>query len=199
MASLPLTDGERWKRDMLDKYLGDSYDLVKRYWADSLRDIAPLFAHPRFVPAELRARYSKLTTIKTLEPGTERPLGILLDPDTGIPLPSDPMSAASASHAPLPFIIGVQEELHPEYMICFDQSVHRSPTLRKDEQRRLKMAWLMDHGLASFYYVSHAPFLFMAPQISMLQSIRDRLITLGIPESRFELSVACGRQRTVDQ
>jgi|GEM_PF-532688 len=184
---------------MQDKYLGDSYDLVKRYWADSLRDIAPLFAHPRFVPAELRVRYSSLTTITILEPATERPCGILLDPDTGIPRPSESRSAASAKHATLPFILRVQEELHPEYMICFDQSVHRSATLPKGEQRQLKMSWLMEHGLASFYYVSHAPFLFMAPQISMLQSIRDRLITLGIPESRFELSVACGRQRTVDQ
>ncbi len=36
---------------MKEKYLGDSYDLVKRFFCDILRPIAPLYAHQKTLAA----------------------------------------------------------------------------------------------------------------------------------------------------
>jgi hypothetical protein len=48
-------------------YLGDSYDIVKRFWSESLRAVAPLLAHPRFVPADIRMQYTSVTSIPVLD------------------------------------------------------------------------------------------------------------------------------------
>lgn len=48
-------------------------------------------------------------------------------------------------------------------VITFDQSNYRLSGLKLDEQRQVKMRYLAKSGLFSFYYVSHAPFLFTCP------------------------------------
>src|SRR5262249_45994777 len=100
---------------MREIYLGDSYDLVKRFWAESLRLVAPLFAHPRFVPAGIRPQYTAVTSIHVCAANKlpEGPFGLLLDPNTGIPLPAESSTEASASHAPLPFIVQVNASMRP--------------------------------------------------------------------------------------
>src|SRR5437867_2849648 len=77
---------------MREKYLGDSYDLVKRFWAESLSPVGRLLAHPGFIPAEMRAQYTLITNIPMLDSLNSqnidsRGFGLLMDPDTGIPLP----------------------------------------------------------------------------------------------------------------
>jgi hypothetical protein len=155
-----------------DIYPGDSYDLVKRFWHDQLACIPPLCAHPHFVPPPLHVQYTALTRLPILDPMKlpEWPFGLFLDPDTGIPLPEEQFTQASL--------------LRPHYMICFDQSIHRKHKggLNKDQQRETKRDFLRSQGIAPFYYFSHAPFLFMAQEMSTLQNVRNRLIGLGIPE-----------------
>lgn len=172
-------------------YLGDSYDLVKRFWAESLRQVAPLYAHPRFVPLGIRAQYTSVTSIPVLDTN-ELPhglFGVLLDPHTGIPQPSESSTEATASHATLPFITQVNERLRPAYMICFDQSYHRRHEFSRPEQLEKKQEFLRRRGIGSFYYDSHAPFLFMAEEAKTLDAVRSRLISLGVPRERFELRV----------
>jgi len=178
---------------MRAKYLGDSYDLVKRFWSESLRDVAPLFAHPRFVPQAIRAQYTGVTSIPILCSPPNRPFGILLDPDTGIPLPDRPLKQATASHAPLLFLVQTIAELHPDYMVCFDQSYHRRHELSKERQREAKRKFLRERGILSFYYVSHAPFLFMSESVETLAAIGDRLMSLGVPGFCFEPRDAEGK------
>ncbi len=84
---------------MRELYLGDSYDLIKRFWSESLRSIAPLYAHPRFVPSGIRTQYAQVTGISVFDAPPLGPFGILLDPPTGIPLPSESANGATASHA----------------------------------------------------------------------------------------------------
>jgi len=172
---------------MRGKYLGDSYDLVKRFWAEKLLPIAPLYAHPKFVPEPIREEYETVTSIPmlVLESVPKAPFGILLDPDTGIPLPGTP-KPATVTHATLPFIVDAFERLQPKYVICFDQSYHRQHELSRERQRQTKMKFLNKCGFASFYYVSHAPFLFAAKSTVGLAEIYTRLVALGIPETRFE-------------
>jgi hypothetical protein len=169
-----------------ETYLGDSYDLVKRFWFESLRNIAPLYAHSRFVPHGIRVRYARVTAIPVLESPLHVPFGILLDPHTGIPLPSESISGATASHASLPFIVQVNETLHPSYIVCFDQSYNRSQEVSQEKQRHTKQEFLRQRGMSSFYYVSHAPFLFSASRIEILDASHDLLRSRGIPESRLD-------------
>src|SRR5438552_17254728 len=51
---------ERGRTKVHEKYLGDSYDLVKRFWCESLGPVAPLYAHPRFVPSLLMLLFFSL-------------------------------------------------------------------------------------------------------------------------------------------
>lgn len=186
---------------MRDIYLGDSFDVVKRFWAESLTPVARLYAHPRFIPLSIRGRYTAMTTIAVLDP--DKPpdgrFGLLFDPHTGIPLPATSPAEASASHAPLSFIIGTNAALRPEYMICFDQSYHRRHELTTSEQLELKREFLQARGIGSFYYVSHAPFLFMAERAESLAAVKDRLVALGVPQERFAQRPRCRADAAPDE
>ena len=52
---------------MNQKYLGDSFDIVKRFWAERLNPIAPLLAHPLFIPAGIREAFSDVVGMPVLE------------------------------------------------------------------------------------------------------------------------------------
>lgn len=171
------------------KHLGDSFDVVKRFWGDRLAAIAPLFAHPRFVPKDIRPEFQKMVNIPVLDfsKAAVKPFGLFpLDPDTGIPLPTSSAQKATTAHAPVPFIAAELERLTPEYLICFDQSHDRNCGLPKLDQRRAKLEALRGLGIFSFYYVSHAPFLFAASDASILECVRRRVLESGIPEWRLE-------------
>jgi hypothetical protein len=167
-------------------FLGDSYDLVKRFWSEGLRSVAPLYAHPQFVPEEIRPEYTAITSVPVLDTDRlpDKPFGVLLDPDTGIPFPSESRARARRSHAPLPFIVGVHQDLRPLYVVCFDQSYHRRQEASRQQQLEKKREFLRQRGLSSFYYQSHAPFLFTADDVETLTAIRSRLVSLGIPQDR---------------
>ncbi|MBI4200546.1 MAG: hypothetical protein HY535_08770 [Chloroflexi bacterium] len=173
---------------MQPKYLGDSFDIVKRFWAERLGSIAPLFAHPRFVPTAIKSAYEKMVAMPVLHPNEPRaePFGLFLDPHTGIPLPTALSQKPTASHVPLSFIEAELDRLRPMYLICFDQSHVRGSGPSKAEQRESKRAALQTRNVASFYYVSHAPFLFASKDAKVIELVRRRLVEGGIPECRFE-------------
>jgi hypothetical protein len=169
---------------MHEKYLGDSYDFAKRFLGEALSPIARLYAHPDFVPASIRERYTQVTRTPIFP--NERPqdrFGVLLDPDTGVAL-----GAATRRHASLSSIIEINSELGPDYIVCYDQSYHRKHDLGHEGQRGIKMMFLRERGLPSFYYVSHAPSLFVARDERILNGLYERLMSEGIPKQRFELS-----------
>jgi hypothetical protein len=173
---------------MRGDYIGDSYDLVKRFWAEGLCSVASLYAHPRFVPTAIQAEYTAVTSVPILASPSppDGSFGLLLDPNVGVPFPIESNWHVTASHAPLQFVLQVFEQLKPIYVICFDQSYHRKSELSRPQQRDAKRAFLREKGIVSFYYVSHAPFLFMAKRPEDLDAIRGRLVSLGIPEVRLE-------------
>lgn len=114
----------------------------------------------------LHDRFSTFTTIPilNLEHLPETQYGVFLDPHTGIPLPDVSTKKVSIAYAPLTYMVGLNNQLKPNYMICFDQSIHRKHKsgLTAEQQREAKRNYLRTKGIASFYYISHAPFLFMA-------------------------------------
>jgi hypothetical protein len=133
---------------------------------------------------EARYRYTTLTKIPLLDPDSlpDNPFAIFLDPHTGIPLPSESLKGSTVFQASLLFIVEINKEYRPSYMICFDQSYHRHHQLTTERQREAKRNFLREQGISFFYYISHAPFLFMAEKDATLVAIKRRLITLGIPE-----------------
>jgi hypothetical protein len=132
---------------------------------------------------KIRRKYLAVTKIPVLDEKAipKDPYGLLLDPHTGIPLPD--AATATSAHATLKYILEASRELRPHYMICFDQSVDRRHKLSTEKQREKKREFLREQGLHSFYYLSHAPFLFMASNERTLRTVRDRLIECGVPEA----------------
>src|SRR5687768_6561298 len=86
---------------MKRQYLGDSYDVVKRLWQETLSEWAPLYAEPRFIPAELRPDFTLITHIPILGDDPPRAYSILNDPNTGVRLPSRPDQSEGRSHIAL--------------------------------------------------------------------------------------------------
>jgi hypothetical protein len=167
-------------------YLGDSYDAVKRLWQELLAPTAPLFAEPRFIPAELQLDFTRLTGIPILSSQPPGVFSILNDPDTGIRLPGEENQSESRTHISISTVLEQLQRLQPRCVITFDQSDYRHGHLARDEQRRAKIASLSEAGASGFYYVSHAPFLFAFSTSAALREIHELLIHAGIPANRLE-------------
>jgi hypothetical protein len=163
-------------------FLGDSYDIVKRMWHELLAEWAPLYAESRFIPEELRNDYEKLTKISILDDQHPPIYSILNDPCTGIRLPTEQNQSEGQTHVSLGTII---EQLKDgaQCVITFDQSNYRKIG-KLNEQHQTKMKWLAKAGYHSFYYVSHAPFLFAFPNKEALLKAEKILKEAGIPKNR---------------
>src|SRR5438874_13108406 len=108
---------------MDEQWLGDSYDLVKRFWKKSLEPVAPLYAHPIFVPSTIRTHYTAVTTLPILDTRPHGRVGVLIVPRTGIPLPDSTATRATTKYSSLLFLIELDTALHLDYLICSDLSL----------------------------------------------------------------------------
>jgi hypothetical protein len=169
---------------MDQKFLGESYDLVKRFWAENLSSIAPIYADEIFVPKEIHKAYTQVTGIPNFHASVAHPFAIFLDPCIGIPSPKNTARKPTKKHAPLPFIKDAFKNYHPEFLICFDQSYSRNGN--KESCMEEKLNALKVNGLCAFYYTSHANFLFVSESAEIASSIRKRLLDLGIPSERLK-------------
>jgi hypothetical protein len=169
---------------MHERYLGDSYDLVKRFWGELLSPIAPVLAHPRFIPSDLRDSFTRLTNIPMWDE-TRRNYArysLLLDPHTGIPMPEAAVQGLRISHAPVKFIVDLFNNANLAFIICFDQTTDRQHDLSIADQREAKREAFSALQIVSFYYLSHAPFLFASNSAGTLNEVRNRILDAGIPE-----------------
>ena len=170
---------------MQRKYLGDSYDAVKRLWQTIFDSWAPLRATPRFVPAELYADFTAMTGIPILNSTEPREYSVFNDPDTGIHLPTSSGQADSVSHIGLATICSQLQSKLVRCVITYDQSHHRKKDLPREAQRQAKLEWLLERQVQAFYYVSHAPFLFAFRNIKSRDTALGLLTRAGIPRDRF--------------
>ncbi|HUJ09891.1 MAG TPA: hypothetical protein VL171_07675 [Verrucomicrobiae bacterium] len=168
------------KRD----FFGDSYDAVKRMWCEILSGWARLYAEPRFIPTELHQAFTRLTGIPMLADYRPETYSILNDPDTGIRLPNERTQGTSRKHIAITAIANQLQSNGVRCVVTFDQSFIRSRNLTPIDQRHSKMDRLRKEGFPSFYYVSHAPFLFAAPDEETLEELRTLLVNAGIPNDK---------------
>jgi hypothetical protein len=138
------------------------------------------------IPDDLQEEFTRLTGIPMLSDSPPEPYSILNDPDTGIRLPGERNQRESRTHIALPSIRSLLQHTGLRAVITFDQSDYRRSELNRDQQGHAKLRFLADAGLFAFYYVSHAPFLFVFPDVGSERQLKERLRSFGIPEERFE-------------
>lgn len=187
---------------MNPKYLGDSYDIVKQSLLKWLAHTGTWVTHPMFterasneqVNTFSRLLGTRLLSCDTLTYRTDRDAylaparncnnHVFLDPDTGIRL--KPIRGVKAPC----YIFGTElvaiADACPEKLILvFDQSLARG---NERKQLRNKLNSFANQGIPSIAYVSHACFVLMGKNRSMLElAFKTLKKESRLPESRFLL------------
>lgn len=167
------------------KKLGDSYDAVKRMWRDFLWNDSPLYADPRFIPADLQSDFTRLTgiTILPCKIMMQGQYSILNDPDTGIRLPSGKNQGVGRTHTTINEIVGQLRDGQVKCVVTFDMGHDRNgkKSGNRRRQQQEKVRDLKRKKCTGFYYDSHAPFLFAAKLPETIKQIRKILVRSGIP------------------
>lgn len=186
----------------LEKHFGDSYDVVKKSFLSWIADLGPWCAHPMFMhdvtekAAEQFSRFLGVPLIsrERLHTGSDRLayLGVcshsrhvFLDPDTGLRLGSGkaPQYLFSDELVRL-------AEARPRFLtLTFDQSLSRE----KDAalQVRSKLEHLMKRGIFGFAYVSHAAFIAVGKDYSLVRRTHEMIVRQsGLPASRFVVATS---------
>jgi hypothetical protein len=166
---------------MNPQFLGDSYDLVKRFFILELQslgyivEIDPMFTGS-WKSGEEDAFCRLLGLHSTIQPEATKKLqrSLFLDPDTGL------NERGGMRHASLEQV--AREVQKHELVFAFDQSFSRQ-TSPLDEMNN-KMKLLAEHDVNSFYYDSHARFLFASKRKLPLRELMNHLVKLGVPRSR---------------
>jgi hypothetical protein len=165
---------------MNPQWFGDSFDIVKRFFIDNIREMG----YQVFVDPMLTGEWNGLENkfydflgaapLKSLNTSSGR-TALLLDPDTGIaPKPTK-------QHVTIRMIVNYLQE--HEIVFSFDQSFSRGGDAL--EQMGKKLSLLKKEGAAGFYYDSHARFLFSAKSPEVLANLERHLVAAGLPEKRF--------------
>lgn len=163
---------------MNPNWFGDSYDLVKRFFLDTLRGLSySVYVDP--MPSgewdAVELAFLKLLRVQHVrDAGDVRESALFLDPDIGI------SSSAKKTHTSVATMI---ERLERHAIVfAFDQSFSRSiaPMTHMSD----KLLAVRALGAYGFYYDSHARFLFTSHSSQRLQALREALISEGLPAQR---------------
>jgi hypothetical protein len=185
---------------MNPKYLGDSYDIVKQSLLRWLGDIGTWTTHPMFtepVSTEQAEAFSRLLGTRLLSndilthhtdrgvylaPAHDCKDHVFLDPDTGIRL--EPTHSVTATR----YLFGTElvaiADARPENLtLVFDQSLARG---EERKQLKIKLNSFADEGVLGIAYVSHACFVLVGKNSSVLASAFETLKRESrLPASRF--------------
>jgi hypothetical protein len=168
---------------MNPKWFGDSYDIVKRFFVKALKDIGyEVHIDPMFTGevTGIRERFLEFigAKIKPDKPPVAGKTAILIDPNTGIG------KKRTSSHITIKDLVGLMDTYSIAF--AFDQSFSRA----KDDQEQMtaKLRPLHELGAVGFYYDSHAKFVFGSKSGDAIESLKDHLISKGLPACRiFEI------------
>ena len=150
---------------MNPKYLGDSYDLVKRHFCQALQALGYTVYADLRPTGEWDGNDQLLYRLLGAHAHTEHPIhpaALFIDPDTGV--------ARQDTRSHVSFQTIASRCSAWEIVFAFDQSFSRSQPPRI--QIEAKLATLRDLGCSGFYYDSHARFLFTSRSIAPLRRLR---------------------------
>jgi hypothetical protein len=161
-------------------YLGDSYDIVKRFFCDAVRALGySVYVDPMYTgawtPTQSRSflRFLGAQTLGAITPPTRAAL--LIDPDTGI------RARRSSAHVSFEDVVARCRQF--SIVIVFDQSFSRGPAVRTDLVRKLGI--LRKLGVRGVYFDSHARFLICGSKPAPVMRFQKSLTRMGLPRERF--------------
>jgi hypothetical protein len=165
---------------MNPEFLGDSYDLVKRFFVHEFRALGyevavdPLFTGD-WAEGEEEA-FHRLIDVKHRKelPSTGDRTALFLDPDTGV------KGRATRRHVSYDRL--AHEAAKHRLVFAFDQSFSRQGSAAEAMARKLNA--ISSLGLAGLYYDSHARFLFASRQSDAIHEVWLHLQRVGIPSRR---------------
>ncbi len=181
------------------RYFGDSYDVVKQSLLRWLGDFGKWSVHPMFTemvfPTDVAAYESligaRVISTEVLKPASDRRAyfdcastcgHLFIDPDTGLRmLPKRRVQKTKYLYADE--LLRLTKRRPNSLTVIFDQSVPRSK-----EQGHLvnKLLKLRTQDLFGFAYVSHACFVVVGRDRSLVNRARARVIAVSrLPEKRF--------------
>ena len=160
-------------------YLGDSYDLVKRFWCRELSNLGySVVVDPVFTGEWHGREQNYLTligaTLTNLPRVNASKSALFLDPDTGVNSRGGPKHVSYERIA--------SETKRHNLVFSFDQSFsrqHDAATVMDS-----KLAALHVLGCRAMYYDSHARFLFAANNQERLDELHAGVVALGLPTTR---------------
>jgi len=181
----------------LHDHFGDSYDIVKRALLGWLAELGAWQAHPMFTSQdtskEAATAFERLLGVPLLSREVittrtnreeyfavcKQATNLLLDPDTGVSLKAGRPSPARVSAIELE---SFARQRPTRLTLTFDQSFARGNAIA-DIKREL--AHFRERELAAFYYQSHASFLLVSLNASLVDRARVHLIKkVGLPSKR---------------
>ena len=160
-------------------YLGDSYDLVKRFFCFELSRLGYTVSVDPMLTGDWNTNVCEFYRLIGAEPlDSNRPMSakaaLFLDPDTGI------NSKGGKQHASFDCLALKCKSY--ELVFAFDQSFSRQ--VKPKDVIREKLIELREKGCHGMYYDSHARFVFVANKRDVLNELRNHLVALGLPQSR---------------
>ena len=160
-------------------YLGDSYDLVKRFFCRELSLLGYSVTVDAMLTGSWNTNASEFYRLIGAEPlNREKPISkraaLFIDPDTGINIRGGKQHASFDRLA--------RESKNYELVFAFDQSFSRQA--KAEDVIREKLSALRARDCHGMYYDSHARFVFVANQESVLHELQVQLVALGLPKSR---------------
>ena len=165
---------------MNTSYLGDSYDVVKRFFCGMARlagydvFVEPLFTD-NWTPAQ-RSAYLRFLEARAFEPTpADLSAALLVDPDTGI------RSTPGASHVTFELIAARCKQF--ALVLVFDQAFARNQSGRQVMTAKLRT--LRALGVRGLYYDSHARFLLCSLSSARVMRFHKSLVQVGLPAARF--------------
>ena len=158
-------------------WFGDSFDLVKRFFVESLSNAGYHVMVDPMLTGEwegLEESFYKLLKASPVSSSKNGKTALLLDPDTGIG------KKATSQHVTISDI-ATQLQSH-DIVVSFDQSFSRAGSAT--DKIIEKLTDIHKTGNFAFYYDSHARFMFAANSAIHLNAIEQQLLVTGLPKSR---------------
>lgn len=164
---------------MNPKFVGDSYDLVKRFFATELASLNyAVSIEPMFTGdwGDSKSGFHRLIGMASdrKPSGVKQRRALFFDPDTGV------NESGGKRHVSFARLVDAADTY--DLVVSFDQAFSR----RDEPSRamRAKLAHLQRLGCCAMYYDSHARFLFASRDAGCVDRWRDHLVSLGLPKRR---------------
>ncbi|MCI0624488.1 MAG: hypothetical protein L0387_23050 [Acidobacteria bacterium] len=174
---------------MKRQFFGDSYDIVKRAFLDHLKPLGEWVVNPMFTDAvseEEASNFSDflgavLLTNDVFTGKTNRSEyfasshecgHLFLDPDTGLRIMAT-QSAKSPSYLFAAELVSISKARPNSLTLVFDQSLARGNERRQVQE---KLTHLSQEGLHSLAYVSHACFILVGIDTSLMDKAQQAIL-----------------------